>query len=1126
MSYACLLCMFFTLIFANANEIICSPNEDCLLNCTNPHASCSDLTINATQSLSLTIYCNDASSCEYSTILCPPQSICHVECNGRYSCSDTIIHANRSSILQLYCTQHRSCFLSTIFGAQSLVDIDCSADRSCVSSTFHLNTTANVTLHCHHTDSTDTDNACSTNAFYVNNASYAHFEFDSEYKNEGGISNIIYGMHINHTLSIQCNGIKCSRDLDVYCPIHAQCIFITNEHDMTSSSLDIVQFAIPNRDYHHLSMHCISSTSATCSSVDQRIIRCLDTGNTSVIAYDDIDNKWHCFTHENHCCPSNWMQNSDDTVTYCHTTDCIVNCSAKPCAFKTVNATGSTSLTMYCEADYACQGSHVVCPSDECHVLCTSHYACQYMLVDGTVPLALLNIECRSAAYECQYMTVHTHMRSDANIRIQCGDEWSTRSCVRSTFNLHTLTHIDVDIACVGAFACYYSSWFITGINTVSWDCVSRSSCELSLMDAATSSQLNVLCDGRQACYANAIRCQSCSIQCTDYVRSCRYFIINIVSTDANLNLDCPLNPTSNYVCDNIETHCDIDHQTQITYEPIHGIFECSDSICCPWIPTQSPTIIPTTEPTIEPTLNPINPTMDPTIEPTLHPSSLPTSHPAWIPSHTPIHGPNTRPTFHPFAQPSANPVTSTKPTIIPTSKVRVKWISSTHVHTMKNTYSIIDKPEAIYILLVFVLLLNICLLICIVNCKYNLNKHKESFRVDDQKYAPVILYCVQVVDLYSDVVLSVQLYEYHLHSSNALYVLFVASIIFILLPYIANFCSSIHIVMNITHNPLIHPFTKQYFGKHSMLYIIGVLLGGGSFGTLQLLNTNLMGIQRLTCGLSTLQLQQFVSHKLWCTAFLQNLPNLLIQLYFIVELRVVTYTVIISNASTLFNLLLNVCIGVIVCVTRTSKDQQEVPFTIHVTWIPRAKGKEEEKVDFMQLDDPYQSFGNRRKLSLELNQLYDAMEFEILSSESGRREMNNANIYGVVKIDRTSRNKQKEIDTFLNEKEALTEAMISAFGYEGYFTDKYRFIVTIELNVGNAQGVHISKEMQRYLPHIWEGIRRESMAMSDEVFNQLNDEIQRLNDEGKDEVYTYNACHESMKLEMEMKRNLSHFAD
>merc|ERR1719283_620827 len=103
------------------------------------------------------------------------------------------------------------------------------------------------------------------------------------------------------------------------------------------------------------------------------------------------------------------------------------------------------------------------------------------------------------------------------------------------------------------------------------------------------------------------------------------------------------------------------------------------------------------------------------------------------------------------------------------------------------------------------------------------------------------------------------------------------------------NIGSSINVVQKIANDENISSFSKTYFQHHSKLYSLLVLLSGGSVRALKFMSSNLLGMPQLSSGLSPLQIQQFRAHHMIGTVLFENVPQLVIQGYFMFFLSLYT---------------------------------------------------------------------------------------------------------------------------------------------------------------------------------------------------------------------------------------------
>merc|ERR1719295_1971528 len=74
-------------------------------------------------------------------------------------------------------------------------------------------------------------------------------------------------------------------------------------------------------------------------------------------------------------------------------------------------------------------------------------------------------------------------------------------------------------------------------------------------------------------------------------------------------------------------------------------------------------------------------------------------------------------------------------------------------------------------------------------------------------------------------------------------------SFAFVVAPYLMNILSSIRAVQNITADSTISAFSKNYFQRKATVYSALVILSGGAFPALKLLNSNFFVAFSFQCG-------------------------------------------------------------------------------------------------------------------------------------------------------------------------------------------------------------------------------------------------------------------------------------
>eukprot|EP01084_Bolivina_argentea_P204262 348811_1 len=206
--------------------------------------------------------------------------------------------------------------------------------------------------------------------------------------------------------------------------------------------------------------------------------------------------------------------------------------------------------------------------------------------------------------------------------------------------------------------------------------------------------------------------------------------------------------------------------------------------------PTPAPTINPTSYPTNIPTINPTSyptniPTEDPTLEPTVEPTLEPTTNPTPSPTINPTPAPTNNPTDNPSYVPTTNPTPSpthneqelSEPTMSPTltiTKITESFDGAElgNIHNKyKDNFMVQNMPVLIGVLLTIIAILS-----------YIVNKY--VYKNDLYHITAIVTASLHVLDMISDVLFSVQTTgDPQFPSSVSIFVIFIGSIIFIVLP-------------------------------------------------------------------------------------------------------------------------------------------------------------------------------------------------------------------------------------------------------------------------------------------------------------------------------------------------------
>eukprot|EP01083_Nonionella_stella_P080655 221716_1 len=150
---------------------------------------------------------------------------------------------------------------------------------------------------------------------------------------------------------------------------------------------------------------------------------------------------------------------------------------------------------------------------------------------------------------------------------------------------------------------------------------------------------------------------------------------------------------------------------------------------------------------------------------------------------------------------------------------------------------------------------------------------------VDDAKWTAVWIFALQFWDFYSDINLSVEIWNTDkdfLASEKKLLLLISAfgSTFFVLIPYIANLVVAARIKHVVRKNPM----AKGYFQGNTPLFALLVVVTGGAYPALALVSSRIFGLQIMSCGLTQYELKQMSKIKVLGTVLLENVPQLVCQ--------------------------------------------------------------------------------------------------------------------------------------------------------------------------------------------------------------------------------------------------------
>ena len=168
------------------------------------------------------------------------------------------------------------------------------------------------------------------------------------------------------------------------------------------------------------------------------------------------------------------------------------------------------------------------------------------------------------------------------------------------------------------------------------------------------------------------------------------------------------------------------------------------------------------------------------------------------------------------------------------------------------------------------------------------LNEYFVIFsKVDDVNYVGLAVFSLQVWDLLSDVFFFIQLEASyaatHKQDRTVLQLITViAAPAFVIIPYFANIKASLGIRQEIIDLNIEN--TYRWFATNSGFYGALVVCSGGAYASLAFISSKLFGMSIFNCGLTARDLSTFSSMRIFYNLLLENVPQLVIQILFIVS--------------------------------------------------------------------------------------------------------------------------------------------------------------------------------------------------------------------------------------------------
>eukprot|EP01083_Nonionella_stella_P145094 453992_1 len=194
---------------------------------------------------------------------------------------------------------------------------------------------------------------------------------------------------------------------------------------------------------------------------------------------------------------------------------------------------------------------------------------------------------------------------------------------------------------------------------------------------------------------------------------------------------------------------------------------------------------------------------------------------------------------------------------------------------------SILDN----YVLLASFAIITVCFMMSV--CALAHNKQKfclcKQNAMDDAIWIVFLVYGLQIIDFASDINLSMEMmfnpqFTMAMDRLRIVTICGLSSIVFIVLPYSVNLFFAIRIRRKL---PKKNKMAISYFTSRSLFFVSLMILCGGCFPALTMVSSGVFGLKQLNSGLTLHELRQMNRIKMIGTIWLENVPQLMIQIMY-----------------------------------------------------------------------------------------------------------------------------------------------------------------------------------------------------------------------------------------------------
>ena len=162
----------------------------------------------------------------------------------------------------------------------------------------------------------------------------------------------------------------------------------------------------------------------------------------------------------------------------------------------------------------------------------------------------------------------------------------------------------------------------------------------------------------------------------------------------------------------------------------------------------------------------------------------------------------------------------------------------------------------------------------------------KKGTKVDNAAFYTPMLVALGIYDFISDINLCIQIFnndKLEIKVTNIIFMLAILSVVFVILPFISN----LWYAMRINRQKQIRecPSARAWFGKHLAQFILLCVVCAGTYPVLGLTSSRLFGLEFFNAGLMSDDLHKLSKIKIRSTIFMENVPQLLIQILYTIAI-------------------------------------------------------------------------------------------------------------------------------------------------------------------------------------------------------------------------------------------------